>query len=305
MPSSANDRVDRDRAARTDDLARRLRELEQFRANIERLRREREGALAEFRALTRKDEGPPLPPAAVAQEPARRTPLGEPDGGPPAPPPEAQRGSAEAAEPDVPLDGPPNTARGEGTPSEPSPEPTEAPVIDQWTHDGACGTGELRQARAAPGRTLLVGLLGAAALVAVSLALWGPWKQERVGQPESSLTPAGDRAASPREASSPPTTARPSDAPAGEQAPAAASPRRLAVRLVASRTVWIGAVADGRPSLNRTVEAGQSLTVEADASVTLRIGDAGAVRLSVNGRDRGLAGRDGQVLTARFDANRP
>ena len=37
----------------------------------------------------------------------------------------------------------------------------------------------------------------------------------------------------------------------------------------------------------------------------LRVGDAGAVRVIVNGRDRGSIGRDGQVQTVRFAVGEP
>jgi urease beta subunit len=74
------------------------------------------------------------------------------------------------------------------------------------------------------------------------------------------------------------------------------------VEIVTLRPVWIKAVADDVRRFERLVAENQRIAVGARTFVLLRIGDAGAVRLIVNGVDRGVQGRDGQVVTRRFEA---
>jgi len=76
----------------------------------------------------------------------------------------------------------------------------------------------------------------------------------------------------------------------------------LRVEIVTERPVWIRAVADEVRRFERLVPENQRIRIDARTFVLLRIGDAGAVRLVVNGVDRGIQGRDGQVITRRFDA---
>jgi hypothetical protein len=76
----------------------------------------------------------------------------------------------------------------------------------------------------------------------------------------------------------------------------------LRVEIVTERPVWIRAVADEVRRFERLVPENQRIRIDARTFVQLRIGDAGAVRLVVNGVDRGIQGRDGQVITRRFDA---
>lgn len=75
---------------------------------------------------------------------------------------------------------------------------------------------------------------------------------------------------------------------------------RLRVELDASRNVWMRLLVDGETVSNRIVKEGEHLSLDAERLVEVRIGDAGAVRLTVNGEARGLLGRPGQVLTQRI-----
>jgi hypothetical protein len=81
-------------------------------------------------------------------------------------------------------------------------------------------------------------------------------------------------------------------------APAAPSPMKLEV--TAARPSWLAAYADGRRVEYRLVPEGSQLTFRGDREITLRVGDAGALRLIVNGRDAGLLGRPGEVRTVRI-----
>jgi hypothetical protein len=57
---------------------------------------------------------------------------------------------------------------------------------------------------------------------------------------------------------------------------------------------------DDNKTLERQVPAGQHIPLEADRVIAVRAGDAGAVRVTVDGRDLGILGADGQVVTRTF-----
>ena len=62
-----------------------------------------------------------------------------------------------------------------------------------------------------------------------------------------------------------------------------------------SATVWIRASADEERQFQRTFQAGDSRVIEADASVRLLIGNAGAVAAKLNGEPLPRFGGSGQV----------
>ena len=93
--------------------------------------------------------------------------------------------------------------------------------------------------------------------------------------------------------------AKPTPAPA-VQPPAQPDNRPIQIQLEAIRDVWMQVVADGRREIGRTVPKGQRLSFGANTEINLRAGDAGAVRVYVAGVDRGVLGRDGQVVNRRF-----
>jgi hypothetical protein len=74
----------------------------------------------------------------------------------------------------------------------------------------------------------------------------------------------------------------------------------LTVRLVANSPCWIRAVADGAQTIERTLKVGEAIEVRAKDQVLLRLGDAGAVGVSINGRAAAPIGGRGQVVTRRF-----
>ncbi|MCY4586559.1 MAG: DUF4115 domain-containing protein [Bryobacterales bacterium] len=67
------------------------------------------------------------------------------------------------------------------------------------------------------------------------------------------------------------------------------------VRLSISETVWIRALADGERVFQRTFHPGESRQVEADEHVSLLVGNAGGVSLSLNGKPIPPIGSSGQV----------
>jgi cytoskeleton protein RodZ len=60
---------------------------------------------------------------------------------------------------------------------------------------------------------------------------------------------------------------------------------------------WLQVSQDGTVVLERTVPAGETLPFEAEEEVVIRYGNAGGVRVQLNGEDLGAPGGRGQVVT--------
>lgn len=71
--------------------------------------------------------------------------------------------------------------------------------------------------------------------------------------------------------------------------------KAVKVRLSISETVWIRALVDGERVFQRTFHPGESRQVEADEHVSLLVGNAGGVSLSLNGKAIPPIGSSGQV----------
>jgi hypothetical protein len=59
-------------------------------------------------------------------------------------------------------------------------------------------------------------------------------------------------------------------------------------------------IVDGEKVLEREVPAGTRVPLNAEKSIVIRTGDAGAVQLAIRGEDRGLLGSEGEVVTRSF-----
>lgn len=78
------------------------------------------------------------------------------------------------------------------------------------------------------------------------------------------------------------------------------SPGELLVVIRADRAAWVAASADGKRVIYQLMPAGSQKTLRAVREISLRSGDAGAVRLTINGRDAGAFGSAGEVRDARI-----
>jgi hypothetical protein len=88
--------------------------------------------------------------------------------------------------------------------------------------------------------------------------------------------------------------------PHGRQRPAPpASAFPLSALITTSRECWVMAVADGTIVLHETVPANETVRLRATRRLELRLGDAGAARLLVNGRPIATGGR-GDVADISF-----
>ena len=75
---------------------------------------------------------------------------------------------------------------------------------------------------------------------------------------------------------------------------------RLRIELTAAGWCWVAADTDGKRSMYRLVEPGERLVLEAHRVISLRIGDAGAMTLSINDGPRRSAGGDGEVVELKL-----
>lgn len=133
-----------------------------------------------------------------------------------------------------------------------------------------------------------VGILLAS--LGVTIALWLGWFMLRDPAPAGPVEPAVVS----RGAAAPPPAAEPASAPV--------DPHPVRVDIVTSRPVWMRVTVDGRIAIERMLPQGERLPFGADKSIVVRAGDAGAVSVWIGAVDQGPLGRDGQVVTRRFEA---
>jgi hypothetical protein len=83
--------------------------------------------------------------------------------------------------------------------------------------------------------------------------------------------------------------------------PAAPPAAGLTIHIKPLRTCWVRVVVDGRTDA-RELQPGEDIVLNAQRTIVLRAGDAGALSLEVNGRVLPPLGLDGQVVERRFTA---
>jgi cytoskeleton protein RodZ len=72
------------------------------------------------------------------------------------------------------------------------------------------------------------------------------------------------------------------------------------VELTADEPVWVLVRSDGKYLFSGTLSAKESRTIEAASTVLLRLGNAGGVTITLNGKSVGPVGPKGQVRTVQF-----
>ena len=76
--------------------------------------------------------------------------------------------------------------------------------------------------------------------------------------------------------------------------------RRLRIGLAAMGWCWVAADVDGERVMYRLVEPGERLVLEGQRTISLRLGDAGSMTLSINDGPRRSAGGDGEVVELKL-----
>lgn len=113
-------------------------------------------------------------------------------------------------------------------------------------------------------------------------------------QPPATAEPAASSAAKPEPWPAPPSPA------GGEAMQSAAS---VQVGLVAEELTWIQATSDGKRVFADALQANQTRTIEAADRVRLLIGNAGGVKIQLNGKEIPQVGPRGQVRVVELRAD--
>jgi len=102
----------------------------------------------------------------------------------------------------------------------------------------------------------------------------------------------------------PPPAARPPLTPPVEPGTANRPPQPtkgpVRLELTADVAVWVLAQSNGKYLFSGTIDANQTRTVEASGPIVLRLGNAGALKFTLNGKPLGAVGSKGQVMTVQF-----
>ena len=172
-----------------------------------------------------------------------------------------------------------------------SPKPPKSPGLKSM---GASAGSMTRSARIS--NWTVAAIIALIAIIALSVVgILNPNKNET-----SSNTASGNRGKS-RVATAPTpsetATASPSGSPT--QTPSGQTLAQTGLKVTVDATngaCWTLVVADGQPAGQLTLAAGQSRTFSADHKMYIRLGNAGAVQVTVNGQTLGPIGSQGAVV---------
>jgi hypothetical protein len=289
-----------------------LAELEQLADKIQLSRRQREKALAEFdafvktfrydrytssiaatdRELRRAEDRAPAATAAGTH--AARATMPTPEVAEPQPPavsPSNGASTVPAAVVTIPSPiepGAPAADDREAVPSEADSSPWGTGIEREPLSHASRSFPRVRAAHVGVGLATL-------AVLAVAVLLWrsssGPVGPTTPTNPSVAPASGGSSAAAQTPSTSAPTL-KPTT-PAGP-------PRALNIEFITTRPVWARITIDGRKAMEREFPADQRIPLGADRGIVIRAGDAGAIRLVVDGKDLGPLGKDGQIFSRAF-----
>ena len=93
-------------------------------------------------------------------------------------------------------------------------------------------------------------------------------------------------------------TVPPAEAVSTKPAPGPAGP--VHVELTASEPVWVTARSDGKYAFSGVLEPNETRTLDAAENAEIKVGNAGGMHISLNGKPIGEIGPRGQVRTVQF-----
>jgi uncharacterized protein DUF4115 len=131
---------------------------------------------------------------------------------------------------------------------------------------------------------------GAVVVIAAGVAVTRMWRASPPQSPASSSVSSAVPGA--------PATTTPARLPTSESAVPAGTQSELR----ALRHVWVRATVDGKRVLERELNAGDRVPVNG-RTIVIRAGDAGAVRVVIDGRDRGILGETGIAVTRTYTSS--
>lgn len=144
-----------------------------------------------------------------------------------------------------------------------------------------------------PVRSWTYGLFLALAVLVLIALIWAlVWYNDRRRE-----QPAADATPPPIAAPAQSVTAQPVPAPTLPERPSAP----LEVTIDFTANCWVEVRVDDKPLLSEERVQGESLPIAAQRSVDIRLGDAGAAEIQVNGQAFALNGKPGEVKDVRID----
>jgi hypothetical protein len=277
--------VGTDKSSQLFDEQAALQALEQLRGQIQDARARREQKLAEFDAFVRSNR--------AASHAERLAALGEPPLERPQPTLQtAARNADRARDPALPARReilpratPPSSVRLDAE------EPYDFPPVQRDLFGDAIRAWQRLPVRVRAGAGIAILIL---ALVAIGKAVVGPQAAEDAPQSTAGSAPPSAAAAHPSAA---PASAQGAGPDAPQSAPPSPPAHALEIELTTVRPVWMRITVDGERRVEREVPGDQKLAFGANRAIVVRAGDGSAVRLSVNGADKGLLGRPGFPIT--------
>ena len=217
----------------------------------------------------------------------------------PAPTPEPDRATSER--PAVTI----NVSRLAEYPSEnapPAPLPVALPTVDAPAAPVSIAplvappASGVSKTTAGNHRTRAIWLGTAAAVVLAGLVVKQSWfggaDDPPVARASASTATAAPAPVAPRPAANQPAAAPPSAAPSA------------ASEIVAVRGVWVRVVVDGVKAVERELRAGEHVPLAAGRTAVIRAGDAGSLRLTIDGQDRERSAPKERSSRGRFEPRR-
>lgn len=185
--------------------------------------------------------------------------------------------------------------------------------LAQFPHDEGAPAIRAQDSRALDsGRRTLANVVGMVAIgmsIVAALLYFGATGRHR-GDPlpapavdavAAAPAPDGQANAAPARAAADVNRAAPVAGPPTVPAAHAVSIDLLTVVLAATRPCWVHATADGRKAIGSLLQAGDRRTIEVRRELVLELGDASAIRMTLNGAAAKPLGASGAVVTARLN----
>lgn len=142
------------------------------------------------------------------------------------------------------------------------------------------------------GRWLLV--------LGVILLLWGVNRLYGYYRPTPVQPPVPPSVTEPAPGTPPPVTSQP---PVTPQQPPAPPPQvqGVEIKVKATGDCWVGAAVDGKNNFSGTLKAGEEKTFQGQDKISVTLGSAGAVEVTLNGQVQPPLGKRGDVVTFEAD----
>lgn len=209
--------------------------------------------------------------------------------------------------------------------------PIQVPRVEAWK---TVGDGRVRWKSPLTSLALVVVVMMGCA------GVYSWWQRARAHRPvqQVQVRPAPSAATTPRQAAAQPASPAPApaaaapaaspstpaesanakpEAPSGEAKPPASTPAEssaaadraavpsnpnaaVRVELKAEEPVWVSVRSDGKYVFSDTLQANQTRTVDANEKVVLRVGNAGGIEITLNGKPIGTLGPKGQIRTVQL-----